>query len=931
MQTVSEAVIFWNCGSGVFSKKAFIEKYIAKFKPDLFFISECDINQGQLLGLLRVQGYDIEVSKTLESRNKGRVMAYVKVDSRYKRQSNLESEVDDVLVFKDDTKVIAGIYSGFKTYNQETVQLNFERLLRTLRVICDSNESVLIGGDFNADPSKNCVKSRTLDLWQTDCGLDQLVNKNTRMRIVDGQVQESMIDLVFVKEIEPTVKLLSSEASDHSLIIANVQRQVPMKICFKKKIVIDWRNFSECRMSVALNEALKDLKMSESIYKMDRDISSCIIQAMNKVIPKRVVHIRRATDIVNYHIEALKKKRDRLFKNARKTGDVDVMKRVKKLNRTIKKAIVKERDRLISNKMKDSSAQTFWSTMNGLLGRSTNHEEFLIRDGKNTLDDESTAQAFANFFLSKVEGYLAKNPIEDEKMDVQFSPVRPFDEEEIKRALETFKPKKSSGPDEIPLIVIKLCYSTLAPYVMKLFQLITRVGSIPESWRLARIKPIHKKGDRSSVENYRPISNLNSLSKLFERCLLNRIAPLSELDGQNQHGFRPNHSTITAALEVQGIISEILDSGKVCAIYSADLSAAFDLVRPGIFIKKALQVIEDPGLVCLIHEFLKDRKAFVEIGQSTSTTIRFRAGCPQGSTLGPKVFNIYCRDLVDHLPNATLVTYADDSYVIVHSNSIENLKENVSVTLKNHLQWLERNGMVCNVEKTELMVLGSDESIELEINNRKIKSLQSMKVLGIIFDDKLSWREQVSNVVKKTNRMLHGLRRIKKFLKSDQLKTVITSYYFSILYYGIEIWYHRHLSFELKQKIRSAHYRALRAAHGDLPRDQLDVIGGRATPDEWADYSLAKMTANIVTTGYPERICELMSENAFFERRQPNRILFWDASARKIGRQSFRNRIQCITKQMKCEWLVLSKNARRTSFKKCFFSYYRASRQKAEL
>ncbi len=164
-------------------------------------------------------------------------------------------------------------------------------------------------------------------------------------------------------------------------------------------------------------------------------------------------------------------------------------------------------------------------------------------------------------------------------------------------------------------------------------------------------------------------------------------------------------------------------------------------------------------------------------------------------------------------------------------------------------------------------------------------SQKSIKVLGIQFDDTLSWSDHVCNAVTKTNRMLHGLRRIRRHLSTKHATQVMTSFYFSILYYGAEVWLHRHLSFHLKQKIRSAHYRAMRVVHGNLSRDELDIVGTRANPDEWADYSLSKLLARMIITGQPKRLMKSTMVNSFSERRQPNRLFFYDDSAKKIGRQ----------------------------------------------
>ena len=209
----------------------------------------------------------------------------------------------------------------------------------------------------------------------------------------------------------------------------------------------------------------------------------------------------------------------------------------------------------------------------------------------------------------------------------------------------------------------------------------------------------------------------------------------------------------------------------------------------------------------------------------------------------------------------------------------------------------------------------------LMVNNRMIASKNEMNVLGIAFDSKLDWEKQISKAILKTNRMLHGLRKIWRFLDSAQAQQVITSFYYSVLYYSLEVWFHRHLRFDLMQRIRSVHYRALRVTHGKLTRDELDIIGKHATPDEWADYSVAKFLARTVIVGKPACLLDEILQNAYSERRQHGRLFFYDNSVRKIGCQCIKNRLRCVARQMKFDWLNSSVETLRPKLKKTFFPY----------
>ena len=149
-----------------------------------------------------------------------------------------------------------------------------------------------------------------------------------------------------------------------------------------------------------------------------------------------------------------------------------------------------------------------------------------------------------------------------------------------------------------------------------------------------------------------------------------------------------------------------------------------------------------------------------------------------------------------------------------------------------HIDWLNRNGMVSNLDKTEMMLLNCPEDFNLCIDGQTITPRDTMKVLGVLFDKKMSWQQQVDSALLKTNRTFHGLRKIRQHLTTKQANHTITAYYFSVLYYGAECWFHRSLGFHLKQRIRSAHFRALRLVYGEKSRlDGYQKLSNSTTPD----------------------------------------------------------------------------------------------------
>jgi len=688
MPTATEdTILHWNCARGIFNKKHVIEKYITNHQPIVFFISESDVTDNHYLNTLNISGYIIEIAQTFETRKKGRVLAYVKKNSGLVRKTSLESPYENLIVLENSSTIIVGLYSGFKVYEGETVISNFRRLIDHLEDIASTTEKrIIIGGDFNACPKKNDEKSKLLNLWSASTGMVQMVKDSTRERLVSDVLQISMIDLVYANDPEViSVQCLTTEESDHKIVCVKVKANKAVVIN-QKKVVVDWRKYTNDRFNSVLSEKCNFITCSELPGVLNREITCAITAAMNELIPLRTIRLRRTSDLDSPRVAALKKKRDRMLKKAKRSGSVDQLKTVRDLNIEIKWLVKNEKKNFIKNKLKNSSTAGFWHSVNSLLGRNNNDGEFPIKENEIRLPPEDVPDRFADFFVSKVKKLLEESDIEDLTVDGEYVPIEPFTAEEIDKALETFKPKKSSGPDDIPMMLLKDSKVTLVPWFKKLFNLIADKNIIPSEWKVARLKPIYKKGDRSSVTNYRPVSNLNSISKIFERCLLNRLP--SGIDGINQHGFRANHSTTTACMELQTTISSLLDQKRPCVTYSVDLSSAFDLILPGQFYHRALKTV-DKSLARIIYNFISNRKGFVEIEGETSVFFDFPAGCPQGSTLGPRVFNIYCNELNDRLENSntSVTTYADDTYVTVwsRSNTVEEVLFNTKEALTKHL------------------------------------------------------------------------------------------------------------------------------------------------------------------------------------------------------------------------------------------------------
>jgi hypothetical protein len=687
------SVIFWNCSHGVTAKIDILKHYVSIYQPLALFVSEAEIKIDKSYDCIFIPGYKLEISKTVQF-GKARTVAYVNENSKFKRQSELENGESEMIVLSDGRVRLCGVYRPFKIPNARSKDAAFKVLLESLERVVSGDADVVVGGDWNVNwLQRSSPMKRQLETWCEDNGLVQVVTENTRFqtvtRSVGVEVQSSCIDLVFQKTPKK-VEVIPAIGSDHSLLLMNLSAPPISKKTTKKLVTVDWRNYSQQRaiekFKIQLKNVRDEINASNSAGGLLEILTDCLVGTCNDVIPKRVVRLRDEKEFENSRIEALKKKRDRVWKKYKKTGNEKYYFQSKALTKSLLNTIRHEKRRVFRAKMQAHGAKSFWRMVGTIFNsEATKREEIILKntDGRLISNPEDVSGMFAEYFDTKIQDLVSRgSPVisTNEEKCSHLSGWREFTLEEVMEALSKSKRKKSAGHDEIPLMIVKDVAEVIGPYLCVLFNRFMSEEIFPDDWRIAKVVPIHKKGERNLVTNYRPVSNLCSLSKIFERCLLGRINEF-DLDDNTQHGFRPGHGTVTAALEIQHHVATLLDQRRAVAMYTVDMSAAFDLLRPRILDAKLLMLpMKLRRMVC---KFLSERRAFVSVNGSTSHVFKIPTGVPQGSVLGPKLFSLYTNGLQDMMDgiDAKIVVYADDSYVICDGCNAEEVSRKMSHAL----------------------------------------------------------------------------------------------------------------------------------------------------------------------------------------------------------------------------------------------------------
>ncbi len=342
--------------------------------------------------------------------------------------------------------------------------------------------------------------------------------------------------------------------------------------------------------------------------------------------------------------------------------------------------------------------------------------------------------------------------------------------------------------------------SLIRPITLIVNQMLT-TGIFPDRLKTAKVTPIFKKDDDTLFTNYRPISVLPAISKIFEKVIFKQLFDHFQdkrLFYSAQYGFREGHSTELAALELVDRITIEMDKMNTPISIFLDLSKAFDTLDHKILLDKLSYYGISGTSHNLITSYLSDRNQFVEIDGTKSDTLSLTTGVPQGSILGPLLFLIYINDITFASKLFKFIIYADDTTL---NTSIELVARNspgtdistaLNVELAKISDWLCSNKLSLNVNKLKYMIFHKPQKtinpIQLFMNETEISRVSNFDFLGLTLNEHLSWKPHIDKVSNKISRSIGILNRHKHFIPLQSKMHIYSSLVLSYLHLGILSW-----------------------------------------------------------------------------------------------------------------------------------------------
>lgn len=376
---------------------------------------------------------------------------------------------------------------------------------------------------------------------------------------------------------------------------------------------------------------------------------------------------------------------------------------------------------------------------------------------------------------------------------------QPFTAEELKKATQRLKKGKAPGPDGLTNEVIKLIVETQGEHCLKVYNRHINEGTFPKIWKDSKLVLIEKpKKQDGEPTAFRPICLINNLGKLYERLINQRL--LEELDQKNiihdaQYGFRKGRSTIDAMKNITKI-AEKINSGpyqrrKFCVLVCLDIKNAFNSVPWRRIVKAVEKRRISPYLVRVIKAYLSNRSLMMGDSEMMDIT----CGVPQGSVLGPTLWNIFYDEVLRiRVPDGVkMIAYADDLALVVEGISSEEIKEITTIAIKRVTQWMTRQGLSIAQEKTEtVMLVGRRKirSMSFEVAGRRVDTQESVKYLGVVFERNMRMMSHVKHIQKRATKIMTDLSRLMYNINGPRSskRRLLVSAVMSVLLYATPVW-----------------------------------------------------------------------------------------------------------------------------------------------
>ena len=680
--------------------------------------------------------------------------------------------------------------------------IQFEKFLSSL---LEREGMLVMAGDFNIDLSVDDNTKRDFSSILEKYGLIQLITRPTR--------KSSLLDFVIIQEIDESItRVIQTKEdfpSDHvPLFVTQDINSLFGTKNVKTGIVRDYQLLDD---EVLKHELLQSLLTDASYFRHLNSLqcvnlyNSEITTIIDRLCPEKLRVFKRDqtkrwfTD----DLRSLKQKKRQLERKMKKSPTSEkIAEEYRKAKNFYTLSLKRARINFFSQKIKScaNDSKNLYKVLNGLTGHK---KDIILPNG----DSESiTAEKMSDFYVEKVS--KIRKIIQDSGTPIKTTNNNSIDStghkntsllkfkhmtmNELKTLVSSLK-KKSSKLDPVPTTILMKVIDILYPFILHMVNSAISECSFPPPLKHALVTPILKNSslDPNKFNNFRPVSLLPFLSKILEKILygqLNDYIEGNNLHAKMQSAYRGNHSCESALTRIVDDVQKQNSQGKHVLMILLDSSAAFDTVDHDVLLNKLQQSYNVDGEALeMLKSYLSQRSFSTVIGQAVSTVRTLKYGVPQGSLLGPLLYILYTKELEDIVLHHNMKShmYADDCqlYVAVSTEDVTTSVNAVEVCLNDIKDWMSRNFLKLNPEKTQAKVFKCKSTNNPDLSSLPLQLSETVTILGVDLNDSFKFTKLVSKKVRKCQFHLRNFFNIKDNLNRPTRTILITNQILSTLDY----------------------------------------------------------------------------------------------------------------------------------------------------
>ena len=920
-----------------------IRDLTSQLLPTILAMSETKIDKSFPDSQFFIEGYqnpkDFRKDRTKDG---GGLITFIKNGIPNRRISKMEPlDLEIMCIEVDFGKRKWAIISVYRQAAKQTPKIFFEGLEKCLEKVTNAYDNIMVIGDINIDIlNKNSYGYQEYKSFLDSFNMKNLIKKTT----CHTKTSSTSLDVLLTNNGRycfNTIVLETGISDVHCLIgttlRASYKKAEPTVIQYRDYKTFDQVSFINDLSHFVINENINDPNILYDNFLLffqktvedhaptkQRTVRGNDKGFADKSLRKAWYNRSRLRNKFN------KNKTDGNWENFKKQRNRCTTLKRRALNRYFKK--------------KSDSPKSFWKIFGPYLsnrGHNIDEDIMLLENGEIENDRKKVGNIFNNHYINIIENSTGKKVESfehDEENDIieeicerytshesivkikeimELEQIKTFrfkeaTEQEIFDIIIKLKTKASPGYDKIPSKLIKLSAQTIAKPLTHIINCSIRKSTFPELAKIAMVKPIYKNpkdGSKLDKKHYRPISVLSGFSKIFERYYLNSmLCHVNLILSKYISAYREGYSCQNVLLKLTEEWRENLDKDKVVGALLIDLSKAFDCLPHDLLIAKLSAYGFEKQTLNLLFSYLTKRKQGVKIKDSMSDFLEIISGVPQGSILGPILFNIFLNDMILFTTVTNPNNYADDNTLSASENTISELVTTLEKGGEEAIKWLSSNKMIPNPDKFKAIILQKNRSdtsnISLQIDNKEIKSDISVQLLGIKLDNKLSFKMHISDECRAAGAKLNAIKRLGTKLNEIERKLLIDTHVISYFNYCSTVW---HFCGKVEiHKMEKLNERCIRFIYNEYNMDYFELLNNKNLNTLYAQ-RVKTMCCEIYKTnhnlnaGYMK---DLLSERpSKYPTRKENDLYIPKANQYKFGYNSYRV-------EGPKQWNCLSENTR---------------------